>query len=146
MMGSNLSYFSGGIVGGPSVEEKVSKKVFSVDKNIRGLLETILVNSGIFSLSIDELSTENVPVRNSVEFEKEDPIYSRGRNLSANHSKMVREEPEKMIGSGIIMQFTFSWSLNVVIATKKDGNPCFSVYHSTLNQRMKAYRYIIPKI
>ena len=50
-----------------------------------------------------------------------------------------------MLEAGIITPSISAWSVPVVIV-EKDGNPRFCVYYRTLNQRMKADRWPLPKI
>lgn len=51
-----------------------------------------------------------------------------------------------MLEAGIITPSNSVWSFSVVIASKKDGELRFCVDYRTLNQKMKADHWSLPKI
>lgn len=59
---------------------------------------------------------------------------------------MTIQRHSSLDGYDTSTRFTTHWSFPVLIATEKDGKPCFYVAYCALNQRMNADRWLIPKI
>lgn len=62
------------------------------------------------------------------------------------HLQLIRGELGKMLQAGIIKSASSSWSSPVVISTKEDKKPWFSIDYRALNAKMKGDRWPIPQI
>lgn len=60
---------------------------------------------------------------------------------------MIRPEKkvEKIQKADIITSFSSVWSFHTAIASKKDGKSKFCADHGTLNRKMKANRWPLPR-
>ena len=114
-------------------------------KTMESILSSIQ-NSGIVAWSLDDLRPADVPVSHSFELEDPRPITHTARRLPPRHNEMVREELRQMLEAGIITSSISARPFHIVIASKKDGKPKFCVYYRTLNRKMKADRWPLPKI
>ena len=113
-------------------------------ENREGIVSS-MQNSGIVAWSLDDLRPADVPVSHSFELEDPRPITHTIRRLPPRHNEVVHEELRKMLEAGIITPSISAWSFPIVIASKKDGKPRFCVDYRTLNRRMKADRWPLPK-
>lgn len=66
--------------------------------------------------------------------------------MSVKHDDIGRREVESMLKAKIIKLACSVWAFPVVIAWMKDGQTRFSIYYWSLNKRMNADKFPIPKI
>ena len=122
------------------------EKLAHLDNEAQRIIETALIDKSIVATSLDDLRPTEVPIKHHFELDDTNPIYHSARRMAPLHNKIVRKELDKMLEAGIITPSSSAWSFPVVIVSKKDGNPRFCVDYCTLNQRMKADRWPLPKI
>lgn len=100
---------------------------------------------GMVARSFDDLKRSDVREGHSIELKDEEAICMKGYRLSPRDNIIVRKELEKMLRAGIWTPASSAWSLPVVIATNKDGQPRFCVENRARNQEMKPKKWPIPK-
>lgn len=66
--------------------------------------------------------------------------------MPTKHNGIARKEVDAILAARIIKPASSLWVFPVVIAKKKDGSPRFCVDYRALNERMKAYKFPLPKI
>ena len=106
----------------------------------------IIQSLEIAAWSFDDLRPSQVPYHHSFDLEDNNPIHFRSRRAPPIHQKVIREQVDKMLEAGIITPSVSAWSFPVVIATKKGGTYRFCVDYRTLNAKMKADKWPLPKI
>lgn len=110
------------------------------------ILAAAIEQSGIGAWSLDDLTPANVPATHSFELEDQTPIRHMARRLPLHQNNVVREEIDKMLKAGIITPSVSGFSVEVLIASKKDDKSRFCVDYRTLNRRMKADRWPLPRM
>ena len=127
-------------------QQELTSRLAHLPREAQEILFHALGANDIVAWTLDDLRPASVPFRHGFELTDEVPIHFRSRRLSPRHQAIVREELDRMLEAGIIKPSVSAWSFPVVIVQKKDGKPRFCVDYRTLNQKMKADRWPLPKI
>ena len=127
-------------------EVKILEEKFAhLGSDTQHVIETAMMEKSIVATSLDDLRPAEVPIKHHFELDDTNPIYHSARKMALLHNDIVHKALDKRLEAGIITPPSSAWYLPVVIVSKKDGNPHFRVYYRTLNQRMKAHRWPLPK-
>lgn len=109
-------------------------------------MKEILYTSGEIAYSFYDLRKANISTRHSFELTTDEPVYHQVQRMAPKINQIVRQELDMILTAEIVTPVTSAWSFPVVIATRKDGKPQFCVEYRVLNRRMKADRFLLPKI
>ena len=119
-------------------EGLLMSKLSHISKENANRIMCSIKTMGIAAWSLDDLRPAYVPVSHSFALMDGTQISHVVRGLPPRHNAVVREEIDKMQRAGIITPSAAVWSFPVVIATKKDGKPCFCVGYRALHRVIKA--------
>ncbi len=100
----------------------------------------------VIANSFEDVRPSRVSVMHRFELTSENPMYQKARRMSPPHNEIIRKEIDRMLAAGIITPLESPWTSPVVIATKKDGSPRFSVDYRKLNSMMHADRWPFPRV
>ena len=104
----------------------LAAKLDHLPEDVQDTISFTLRDYGIVAWSLDDLRRPDVSVTHSSELTDETPNNNGPRRLPPRHTKVVKEEIDKMLETGIITPSTSAWSFPVVIASEKDGNRAFA--------------------
>ena len=124
----------------------LGERLAHLDNEAQSVIETALMDKSVIATSLDDLRPAEVQIKHHFKLNHTNPIYRSARRMAPLHNAIARKELDKILEAGIIKLSSSAWSFPVVILSKKDGNPSFCVDYRTLNQRMKADRWPLPKI
>ena len=74
------------------------------------------------------------------------PLYQRPYRIPHSQLGMIDEHIDNMLEKGIIKESNSPWSQPLIIATKKDGSPRFSVDFQRLNSITKKQIFPMPRV
>ncbi len=95
---------------------------------------------GVIAYSFNDVRPYKCKATHRFEFTSEDPKFLRLRRLCPKFYDIVKKEVDRMLNADIITPVESSWTLPIVLVTKKDGRPKFSIDYRKLNAVMKLDR------
>lgn len=128
------------------VQRELDTKLDHLPAEVAAQTYEMMVSSDVVAYSLWDLRHVTVPVQHFFELKDDSRINHRCMRMPPKHNDIVWLELGTMLEARIVTPASSAWSLLVVIATKKDGNPRFCVDYSALNQRMKSDRFPVSMI
>ena len=114
------------------------------DKETREIKTLIDEFADIFSKNSDDIGKTDFI--HKIKLTDENPFKSRAYRIPQAQKKIVEDEIEKMLRTGVIKKSNSPWSSPVVLVKKKDGSIRFCVDYRKLNSKTIKDNYPMPYI
>lgn len=102
--------------------------------------------NGAYQSSLAEEGEVKTAVETKIALKSDVPISLRPRRLSPKEKKVLAEQIDEWLKSGIIQPCTSEYASPVVIVPNKDGSYRVCIDYRQLNKRMVRDRFPIPLI